>query len=119
MKNLKALFLVAALVLSAGMTAQEIKPKFEEKGELIKGTFYDEDGNISQEGTYKDGKLHGEWVSYDKEGKKTAVATYRQGQKTGTWYFWTGDLLTEVNYDNNRIAEVNRYKSLEKLVADN
>lgn len=108
--------MIVAVLFSTALTAQEIEPDFERTGELIKGTFYYEDGNISQEGTYKDGKLHGEWVSYDKDGKKTAIASYKNGEKSGKWFFWSGDTLTEVDYEENRIAEVRNYKNTGSLV---
>jgi len=110
MKNIKSILLMATFLFVSVLTAQDIKPSFEKQGELIKGTFYFEDGSISQEGTYKDGKLHGQWISYDQNGKMIASANYEEGKKTGKWLFWTSDVLTEVEYDNNVIAEVNSYK---------
>ncbi len=95
------------------------KPVFEKQGDLIKGTFYYDDGSIRQEGTYKDGKLHGEWVSYNQNGEKTAIAQYKNGQKDGIWFFWSGDQLSEVDYDNNNIASVNSWKSTSSLVSNN
>ncbi|MDT0675172.1 toxin-antitoxin system YwqK family antitoxin [Autumnicola musiva] len=118
MKKLKYLFIGAALVFTGAVSAQE-KPAFEKQGDLIKGTFYYEDGSVRQEGTYKEGELHGEWISYNKEGEKTAVAQYNMGGKTGKWFFWTEDRLTEVDYKNNRIASVNNWKNDENAVTIN
>ena len=95
------------------------KPVFEKQGDLIKGTFYYEDGSIRQEGTYKDGKLHGQWISYHQNGEKTAIAHYNQGEKEGKWFFWNGDRLTEVDYENSRIASVNNWKTESSLVNSN
>lgn len=103
------MLVVVTFLFSVTLSAQELKPDLEKQGDLIKGTFYFEDGSVSQEGTYKDGKLHGKWVSYDHTGKKIAMANYEEGKKTGKWFFWTSDQLTEVDYNNNRIAEVTRY----------
>ena len=113
----KILLTLAILVLTAGSTvmAQEVKPKFEKEGNLIKGTFYYENGAIKQEGTYKNGKLHGEWISYNQNGEKNAVAKYQDGNKTGKWFFWSNDILTEVDYSNNTIAEVTTYKNTGSL----
>lgn len=94
------------------------EPVFEQKGELIKGTFYYEDGSVRQEGTYKDGKLHGEWISYDQNGEKSAIARYNEGRKDGKWFFWSADRLTEVDYNNNSIASVNSWKSDSSLVSN-
>ncbi len=96
--------------------AQEITYKFEEKGELIKGTYYYEDGSIKQEGTYKNGKLHGEWVSYGQDGEKNAIAKYEEGNKSGKWFFRHEGLLTEINYKDGRIAEVRKYNILDSPV---
>ncbi|MFO8146804.1 MAG: toxin-antitoxin system YwqK family antitoxin [Bacteroidota bacterium] len=119
MKNIKSMLVVVAFLFSVTLSAQEIKPDFEKQGDLIKGTFYYEDGSVSQEGTYKDGKLHGKWISYDQNGKKVAMANYEEGQKTGKWFFWSSDQLTEVDYDNNSIAEVTKYAYKSTLVTRN
>ena len=119
MKNIKSILVVVAFLFASVITAQDIKPSFEKQGELIKGTFYYQDGSISQEGTYKDGKLHGQWISYDQNGKKTALATYENGIKTGKWFFWSSDQLTEVDYNNNRIAEISNYKHKETIANKN
>jgi antitoxin component YwqK of YwqJK toxin-antitoxin module len=119
MKNIKSILLVVAFLFASVLTAQDIEPNFEKQGKLIKGTFYYQDGSISQEGTYKDGKLHGQWVSYDQNGKKTALANYENGKKTGKWFFWSSNQLTEVDYNNNWIAEVANYKLNEAIVNKN
>lgn len=116
MKKIFAAIAIIAFMAGTTGVAQEIKPKFEKEGELIKGTYYYEDGSVRQEGTYKNGQLHGEWISYDQNGKKNAVAQYNEGVKTGKWFFWNKDLLTEVDYDNNAIAEVNSYKEIRGVV---
>ncbi|MCP9199502.1 nicotinic acid mononucleotide adenyltransferase [Gramella sp. GC03-9] len=118
MKTIKNIILGALFVCGSAAIGQNEAPKpvFEKQGDLIKGTFYYEDGSIRQEGTYKDGKLHGEWVSYDQNGEKTAIATYHQGEKDGKWFFWNGDKLTEVDYDNSVIAAVNSWKSESAIV---
>ena len=119
MKNIKSIFVIVAFLFVSVISAQDIKPNFEKQGELIKATFYYEDGSISQEGTYKDGKLHGQWISYDHNGKKTAFANYEKGKKTGKWFFWSSNQLTEVDYNNNKIAEVTDYKYNSTIVNQN
>lgn len=111
MKNIRFGLTGFAFFLISGLGAQEIQPKFEKQGDLIKGTFYYEDGSIRQEGTYKDRKLHGEWVSYDQNGKKNAIAQYREGVKMGKWFFWSADAMTEVHYDTNKIINVKGHKT--------
>ena len=66
---------------------------------------------MSQTGTYKEGKLHGEWISFDNEGNKVAVGNYTKGVKTGKWFFWDGNELSEVNYSNNAIASIKTWES--------
>lgn len=117
MKKINIILAVFAFVISSTISAQDVKPVFVQDGELIKGTFYYEDGSISQEGTYKDGKLHGEWISYDQNGKKIAMANYEEGEKTGKWFFWSAEKLTEVDYNDNRIAEVKTYSYQGDLVS--
>ena len=118
MKKIKNILLVAAFLAGGVAMAQESTPKpvFEKEGDLIKGTFYYEDGSVRQEGTYKDGRLHGEWVSYDQNGGKTAIANYENGKKSGKWFFWSENKLTEVDYKNSVIANVNSWKSESSLV---
>lgn len=107
MKKIKKIVVAAAFLAGATLMAQEgPEPRFEKDGDLIKGTFYYEDGSIEQEGSYKNGKLHGKWISYNQSGEKTAIAKYSNGKKTGKWFFWNSSQLTEVTYNENRIAEV-------------
>jgi len=88
------------------------KNTYIQKGDLIEAVLYFDNGEISQTGFYtKKGKLTGEWVSYNQNGKKTATATYDNGAKVGKWFFWNNDTLTEVDYENSRIASVNTWKN--------
>ncbi|MCH4822684.1 nicotinic acid mononucleotide adenyltransferase [Gramella lutea] len=120
MKTIKNILMAAIFVTGSVAMAQDKDPKpvFEKQGDLIKGTFYYEDGSVKQEGTYKDGRLHGEWVSYDQNGEKTAIANYENGKKSGKWFFWSEDKLTEVDYQNSVIASVNSWKSESSLVSN-
>ncbi len=118
MKTFKNIFFAAIFLAGGVIMAQDKTPEpaFEVQGNLIKGTFYYEDGSIRQQGTYKDGRLHGKWVSYDQDGAKTAIANYENGQKTGKWFFWSEDELTEVDYQKSVIANVNTWKSNSALL---
>lgn len=115
MKTIKHIVLVGCFLLGGALFSQDqkIAPLFEKDGELVKATFFYEDGSISQQGTIKDGKLHGEWISYDREGNKSALARYKDGSKTGKWFFWVDGTLKEVNYQNSKIASVNIWKDKE------
>lgn len=76
---------------------------YEKQGDQIKGTYYYEDGSVKQEGANKNRELHGQWVSYGQDGEKNAIAQYQKGTKTGKWFFWHDDLLTQVDYKDNKI----------------
>lgn len=120
MKTIKTYLIAAGLLIGMTGIAQEKKsnPVFEEQGSLIKGTFYHDNGNIQQEGTYMNGKLHGKWVSYNLNGEKTAQAHYENGVKSGKWFFWNDEKLTEVDYNENQIAAVNTWKKDGALVTN-
>ncbi|WP_297334307.1 membrane-binding protein [Flavobacterium sp.] len=99
--------IIAALMLSAGvLSAQEIKPKYEVVNQMVKATYYYDNGNVKQEGFYKDGKLHGKWISFNEDGTKQALGEYENGIKTGKWFFWNNVTLNEVDYTDSRVADV-------------
>jgi antitoxin component YwqK of YwqJK toxin-antitoxin module len=102
--------IIAGLLLSACVvSAQNIKPKYEIDNQLVKATYYYDNGNVKQEGSYKDGKLHGKWVAYNEDGTKQAMGEYANGEKCGKWFVWSGSVLNEVDYSNSRIAEVKKW----------
>ena len=83
------------------------------------GLYY-EDGTVQQKGTFnKEGELHGEWISYDTDGKKLAVGKYVNGQKQGKWFFWTNDVLREVDYLNSKITHVNEWTDKTRVAVRN
>jgi len=105
------------LTIAAQAQQKEVKNTYITTGDLIEATIYFEDGTISQKGFFtKDGKLTGKWISYNREGAKTAEAQYEAGKKVGTWFFWSNDNLTEVNYNNSRIADVSTWKNKDTRV---
>ena len=108
-KNMKKLFVTMMLVFSGVVFAQENNAKHEVVDQMVKSTFYHDNGLVQQEGFYKDGKVHGQWVSYDETGKKVAMGQYQDGMKIGKWFFWTGTDLTEVDYSDSRIAQVKKW----------
>ncbi|MCQ0110314.1 toxin-antitoxin system YwqK family antitoxin [Zhouia amylolytica] len=115
---MKNITLTLALLFSVILFAQEqkIEPIFEKQDNMVKATYFHGNGEVAQTGFYLDGKLQGEWVSYDKEGKKTAIANYDQGKKAGKWFFWSDGKLSEVDYTDNRIANVTTWSSESQLV---
>ncbi|WP_179344359.1 toxin-antitoxin system YwqK family antitoxin [Winogradskyella ursingii] len=109
---------VILVMLCVGFTYAQDKqqPKLEKKGEITIATYFHDNGEIEQVGTFNaDGKLHGEWTSFDFEGKKVAVGNYEQGKKVGKWFFWTDNSLKEVDYIDSKIVSVNSWDNKTKV----
>lgn len=115
---MKKYIMIAAVLISGMIFAQENKPKLEIVGNMVKATYHYENGQVKQEGFYKNGKLQGQWVSFDNQGNKLAIAEYDNGQKVGKWFFWTDSVLSEVNYSDNRVASVKNWKKDNLVIAD-
>jgi len=107
---MKKYMIIGAMLVSGMISAHAIEPKLEAFGELVKVTYYYENGQVQQTGFFKDGKLEGQWVSYDKTGNKKSVGEYNKGIKTGKWVFWNETILSEVTYANNAVASVKNWK---------
>lgn len=120
MKKFKILLLSIAILTGGSLIAQEngIKEELKKKGNLIEATYYYESGQIAQKGFFKNGKLHGEWVAYDLKGNKKAIGEYSEGLKTGKWFFWHEDILSEVDFEQSRIASVNEWQNKSGLVSN-
>lgn len=115
-QDMKKCIILAALLFSGMMFAQEAKPVLEPFGKKVKATYFYENGQVQQEGFFENGKLEGTWVSYNEQGEKISLGEYKDGLKTGKWFFWSqnGDNgftnLSEVDYSENRIASVKNWK---------
>jgi len=114
---MKKMIVAVALLFGATVIAQDVKPEFEKNGDAVKGTFFYEDGTVKQVGTYKDGKLHGEWTMYTEDGEKQAIAQYQNGEKVGKWFFWNDDQLTEVDYSDSKITAVTKWENTNAVVS--
>lgn len=108
---MKKLFIAVMLVVSGVIFAQESNVKHEIVNKMVKSTYYYDNGQIQQEGFYKKGKVHGEWISYDMNGQKVAIGKYENGKKVGKWFFWSGADLMEVDYTDTRVAQVKKWSS--------
>ena len=108
---MKNIFIITALLFSTLAFAQNNKPVFEKDGDFVKGTYFFENGQVQQTGTYKKGKLHGKWISYNEQGDKVAVGKYVNGSKTGKWFFWNGEELSEVDYSKNEISSIKTHEN--------
>jgi antitoxin component YwqK of YwqJK toxin-antitoxin module len=102
MKNIIAICILSLATLGY---AQEKEPTFKAEGDLVKATYYYENGSVKTEGFFKDKKITGEWIRFDQNGNKTQLAFYDNGKKVGKWFIWSKDSLKEINYENNSINE--------------
>ena len=67
---MKKIFILGALLISGLTFAQTGKPFLEQEGNLVKATYYYENGKVQQQGYFKDGKITGQWVAFDENGNK-------------------------------------------------
>jgi len=107
---MKKYMILGAFLITTSFFAQTIAPKHEVVGDLVKSTYYYENGQISQEGFYKNGKVDGQWIAYDEKGNKKAIGEYKEGEKTGKWFFWNDNNLSEVDYSDSRVAAIKNWK---------
>ena len=116
---MKKAILLAILFISAIGFSQEKEVTFEKEGDMVKATYYYDNGNIKVQGFFKDKKLTGTWSSFNNQGNKTKIAQYKEGKKVGKWFVWEKETLKEINYDNNVIVSVNDWKSESSLALNN
>lgn len=116
---MKKLVTVCLLGLSTIAFAQQKEPTFKAEGDLVKATYYYENGAIKTQGFFKDKKLTGEWVRFDNEGNKIQLAYYNKGKKVGKWFIWSKSTLKEINFEDNSIASVNVWKPESKVAINN
>ncbi len=109
---MKRIVVLLVMMMFGTVIGQNIEPKLEVVGQLVKATYYYENGAIAQEGFFKNGKLEGNWTSYEVNGNVKDVAHYADGKKTGKWSFNNQGLnTTTVDYLDNQIVAVNNIKS--------
>jgi len=112
MKKFVASLIVFVLMTSVSL-AQQKEPSFEKQGDLVKATYYYDNGMIKEVGFFKNDKLHDKWVSYNKEGKIKVVALYNNGEKDGKWYVVGEDSVKEVTYKSNKVINVQEVEESE------
>jgi antitoxin component YwqK of YwqJK toxin-antitoxin module len=108
---MKNIITICMLSIAAIGYTQEKQPTFKAEGDLVKATYYYDDGSVKTEGYFKDKKITGEWTRFDKDGNKTELAFYNSGKKVGKWFIWSKDSLKEINYENNSIASVKDWRA--------
>ncbi|WP_324326756.1 hypothetical protein [Flavobacterium sp.] len=67
--------------------AQTAKPVLEKEGDVVKATYYYDNGQIQQQGHFKDVKLEGSWVSYDANGNKNLLVNMSRVRKPESGFF--------------------------------
>ena len=112
---MKKAILIAVLFISAIGFSQDKATTYEKEGDLVKATYYFDNGDVKVQGFFKDKKLTGTWTSFDKQGNKTQIAQYNEGKKVGIWFVWSKDSLKEITYSDNAIVSVNDWKAESKL----
>ncbi len=76
--------------------------------------WYHENGQKSDERTYKDGKRDGKWTEWDENGQKESEFNYKDGKEDGKWTEWyengqkwyeatlkDGELIKETYWDED------------------
>lgn len=115
---MKKLLAIICLLAVSFVQAQEKEPTYEAVGDLVKATYYFEDGSIHKQGFFKDKQLTGQWTQFDRKGNKVSIGYYKLGKKVGTWFQWKENKLRQVNYQNNTIASVSTWKEDTKLAVN-
>ena len=115
---MKKILVIACLFIASMMQAQEKAPTYEAVGDQVKATYYYEDGSVFRQGFFKDQKLTGLWTQFDQKGNKVMVGHYKAGKKVGTWFQWKGNVLRQINYDNNKIASVSNWREDTKVAVN-
>ena len=115
---MKYMLLVLALIFSASLSAQENKPIFEKEGNMVKATYYHDNGMVAQIGYYLNDKLHDRWEMFDEEGKKIAMGQYHMGKREGKWFFWSQKDLKEVDFKDNKVVNVVQHDNAEAIVVN-
>ena len=99
---------VILMVLCVGFvySQNDTKTKYEQKGDLVEATIYNDNGQIEQHGFFKNKKLHGTWTYFNEEGEKVSIGSYVNGVKTGKWRFKNDNVVKEVEYVNGKVVKV-------------
>jgi antitoxin component YwqK of YwqJK toxin-antitoxin module len=111
---MKKFVIIAAILFSGVIFAQDAKPVLEPFGKKLKATYFFENGQVQQEGYFVDGKLDGIWVSYNEAGDKIASGEFASGVKVGKWFFWSQNndknSLAEVDFSNNKVEKIKNWR---------
>ncbi len=93
----------------------------DETRELLKETTYYSNKQIQMEGTYKDGKRDGKWVSWYDNGKVWSEGSFKNGKSDGKRivYFENGKIRYEGYYkEDTRIGKWSFYDENGRLLKE-
>ena len=68
---------------------------------------YNENGQLTEKGNFKDGKLEGEYLSYFADGKLYIKGNYKDGKEEGEWliYYVGGELYKNEIYKDGKLIK--------------
>ncbi len=115
---MKSIVFMLAFMFSIALYAQDNKPTFEKAGNMVKATYYHDNGMVAQVGYYLNEKLHDQWEMFDEKGKKIAMGHYHMGKRTGKWYFWNKESVKEVDFVDNKIVNVTKHNDASAIVVN-
>ena len=105
------------MVLVSGVIFAKGEPELEVVGQLVKATYYFENGAIQQVGYFKNGKLDGKWMSYNENGSVHSIAEYVDGKKSGNWQFYDNSyLVKEIIYSDNSVVAIKDFNNEQTIV---
>lgn len=112
---MKKFIIICIFFAAATGYSQDKQPTYTVEENLVKATYYYDNGAVSTQGFFKNKKLTGEWTRFDKEGNKIQLAYYDSGKKIGKWIVFSSESIKEIDYKNNAIANVNVIEKKTKL----
>jgi antitoxin component YwqK of YwqJK toxin-antitoxin module len=83
-----------------------------------KSTWWYENGQKKHEGTYKDGERDGKWTEWYENGQKKGEGTYKNGERDGksTWWYENGQKKHEVTHkDGEDVTNFMWYENGQKM----
>lgn len=116
------MMLAAVLVFGIAFSAQaQQKDKYERVGDKVKVTRFYDDGTVKETGFYKGNAADGVWKEYNQDGTVKTEANYVNGKKDGKWLVYSadGEFLYELFYEDNKLADANRWKISERSTLAN
>ena len=84
---MKKYMIIGTVLISSMIFAQAKQPKLEIVDNEVKATYFYENGQIQQQGYFKDGKLEGSWLLLMKGAIKNQLVNILTGRKPENGFF--------------------------------